>query len=374
MQRTLVCCHARADRAEAYAVAEYLQANCPLAVSFEEAVGAEDFLETAGRALGGDVALLLISPSAVSALWKREAWEPALVNEAREARTEVLSLLLAPCPFPALMKRTGFFDASADRLAAMRLLKRHLLASGPAPSAVAAFEPLRKRLADEAGEAEAPVAGARAFAAACAGDFEAVVHLNCAHRSGTGVIADIGAELGMRLRGPYEENLEALRALVSERRCLLVLEDLDEELRPLVRLGGRVSLLFAASGDVPAARTAGELLELFSAWMRRGDECLHALGELDWLLDHERDPVVRARLARAATALLNHNERFAEAFEMLDLLSVALDEAGDAMGNYRARWEQSWILEHWGLRATPPSLPASEAQQLALPFYTDAHK
>ena len=371
MRRTLVLCFAQADRADAYAIAKYLQRNSPYKVNFEEAHGALDFLETAGRALGGDVTLLLASPSSVPEAWKREAWETVLVNEARDTHTEVLVMMLAPCPLPALLKRTGFFDASAGRTPALRACKRHLLGTGPAPSAASNFETLRAQLADSAGVAETSIEEARAFSSACTGDFEAAVHVNCAHLAATGAVAAIGWELGMRLRGPYEENLKSLRALTGDRRCLLVLENLDASLRPLLKLGNRASLLFATSEQTPAPRPTSELLALFSAWMRQPEECLRALGELEARLAPEPDPMQRAHLARAASALLTNHERFAEAFEMLDRLSASLDEAGDALGSYRARWDQSWILEQWGLRPaqpTPPPSASTAAEQMALPF------
>ena len=371
MRRTLVLCFAQADRAEAYVIGKFLQLNSPYKVNFEEAHGAPDFLETAGRALGGDVTLLLASPNSVAETWKREAWETVLVNEARDTHTEVLVLQLAPCPLPALLKRTGFFDASTDRTAALRACKRHLLGAGPAPAAAANFESLRAQLADSAGVAETSIEEARAFSSACAGDFEAAVQVDCAHLPATGVIAAIGWELGMRLRGPYEENLKSLRTLTGDRRCLLVLENLDPELRPPLKFGNRASLLFATSEHTPAPRPTAELLALFSSWMRQRDECLRALGELEARLALEPDPLERAHLARAASALLTNHERFAEAFEMLDRLSASLEEAGDALGSYRARWEQSWILEQWGLRPaqpTPPPPASTAAEQMALPF------
>jgi hypothetical protein len=371
MRRTLVLCFAQADRAEAYSIGKFLQLNSPYKVNFEEAYGARDFLETTGRALGGDVALLLASPNSVAETWKREAWETVLVNEARDTHTEVLVLMLAPCPLPALLKRTGFFDASADRTAALRACKRHLLGAGPAPSAASNFETLRAQLADSVGVAETSLKQARAFSSACAGDFETAVHVNCAHLGATGAVAAIGWELGMRLRGPYEDNLESLRTLTGGRRCLLVLENLNPELRPLLKFGNRTSVLFASSEHTPAPRPTAELAALFSSWMRHPEECLRALGELEARLALEPDPLERARLERAASALLTSQERFAEAFEMLDRLSASLAEAGDALGSYRARWDQSWILEQWGLRPAqptpaPPSTPVGE--QMALPF------
>lgn len=371
MRRALVLCFAQADRAEAYTIGKYLQLNSPYRVNFEEAHGAPDFLETAGRALGGDIAILLASPSAISEPWKREAWETVLVNEARDTHTEVLVLMLAPCPLPALLKRTGFFDASTGRIAALRACKRHLLGSGPAPAAAANFATLRAQLADSAGAAETSVEEARAFSSACAGDFEAAVHVNCAHLGATGAVAAIGGELGMRLRGPYEENLKSLRTLTSDRRCLLVLENLNPELRPLLKFGNRASLLFATSVHTPAPRPTAELLALFSSWMRQPDDCLRALGELEARLALEPNPLERSHLARAASALLTDHERFAEAFEMLDRLSASLEEAGDALGSYRARWEQSWILEQWGLRPaqpTPPPPTSTATEQMTLPF------
>ncbi len=369
MKRLLICCHARADADAAREIAAFLEANCPIEASFEEAVGAEDFLEAAERALTGDIALLLMSAAAVARPWTRNEWEPVLVEGAREAGAEALTAMLAPCPFPALLRRKGFFDFAAGRLGALRTLKRHLLGSEPERHETAGFEELRRRIADRAGVADGiPNAEARAFAEACGGDFEAVIPVDGAHRSEAGLAGDLGEALGMRLRGRLEDNLASLRRLAAERRCLFVFEHLAEDLRPLAELGGRSSLLIAESAVPPAPGPIGTTIDLFSAWTRREPECLRALGEAQWHLGQNPDPAARAALARSAAALLLHRERLAEAWEMLDALAGALDEAGDALGSYRARWEQSWILEQWGERAAPPPSPESGMTQLALPF------
>ena len=56
----------------------------------------------------------------------RERWEPVLFEGTRTAGEESVTVQLGDAPFPALLRRRNFFDATGNRLAAMRLLKRWL--------------------------------------------------------------------------------------------------------------------------------------------------------------------------------------------------------------------------------------------------------
>ena len=69
-------------------------------------------------------------------------------------------------------------------------------------------------------------------------------------------------------------------------------------------------------------------------------------------------------------ALLKHQDRLAEAYEILELLARTAREKDDIAGLRRFSWEQSWILERWGQPAFPDiALPMlSEPKQLSLAF------
>ena len=128
--RTAVICHATQDAAFTHELRAFLELNCPLAVFDEEGLiqDAEDLVDAAQRAISADVALVLLSPESVPKTWRRERWEPVLLDQPREFRTQVAFLLLRECRFPELLRRKGFFDLSQHRLIGLRSLKRWLQA------------------------------------------------------------------------------------------------------------------------------------------------------------------------------------------------------------------------------------------------------
>ena len=67
---------------------------------------------------------VLLSDASWPVRWPRERWEPLLFEETRNAGVELVSVLVGDCPFPPLLRRRNFIDATANRLAAMRHLKR----------------------------------------------------------------------------------------------------------------------------------------------------------------------------------------------------------------------------------------------------------
>ena len=70
-------------------------------------------------------------------------------------------------------------------------------------------------------------------------------------------------------------------------------------------------------------------------------------------------------------ALLKHHQRLAEANEILEILIAGAQLSSDQDALYRLRWEQHWILGHWGEPYTGspiPNLPSGETTQLRFAF------
>ena len=165
--RTAVLCHAAQDAILTREIRAFLELNCPLAVFDEEGLiqANEDLVDAAERSISADVALVLISPDSVPQTWRRERWEPVLLDQPRVFHTHVAFLLLRECRFPELLRRKSFFDLSQRRLAGLRSLKRWLLAQErpfqnivELPARVPAHEltpesldELQRRLADRPG-------------------------------------------------------------------------------------------------------------------------------------------------------------------------------------------------------------------------------
>jgi hypothetical protein len=372
--RSAVLCHALQDAQFAKELGDFLELNCPLTVSHQEAA---DVVEAVERGLS-DVTLVLLSPDC--SLGKRERWEPVLLNQPKELGTDIAFLLLRECKFPDLLRRQHFFDLSQDLLLGRRALKRWLLKHShqitvnlPDRSAAQvltseALEDLRSRLADSPGPEEdlAPEA-ALAFAHACKDEFEGVFWIDCAHRSRAGILGDAAQALGLRLSGTLEQNRTALRDFCAGRRCLFVLENIAAEDQQFATFAGKSSVIFTDRGLPRSRRSFEETAALFSAWTRNTDACLPALGDARSFLRTSKDSM---QLGPSMVALLKHQDRLAEAYEILDMLVQAARATDDLASLRRFAWEQSWILERWD---EPVSLDVPlplfrEPKQLTLAF------
>src|ERR1700694_2688650 len=87
-----VLCHAPQDVQFAKELGAFLEVNCPVTLSYEQA---DDVVEAVERGLSG-VTLLLLSPDSIRKPWKRERWEPVLLNQPKELGTDIAFLLLQP--------------------------------------------------------------------------------------------------------------------------------------------------------------------------------------------------------------------------------------------------------------------------------------
>ncbi|MGH9652908.1 MAG: hypothetical protein ACRD6B_05515, partial [Bryobacteraceae bacterium] len=214
---------------------------------------------------------------------------------------------------------------------------------------------------------------ALAFAHEAAHDFEGAFWLNCAHRSRAGIVGDAAHALGMKLRGPLQEDVCKLGEFCSRRRILLVFEyaapgDIEWALP-----GGKASFLFVAGDALPPPRSLVETLALFTRWHQDPRPCLHALGDAQAhvrrLSDYSEDDWRSAlSLARAAVSLLKHTGRLAEACELLEMAIPALRARNCPFQAAEWEAEKHWILEEWGSVAPAPGRPepASRAEQLTL--------
>jgi len=366
-QQSAIICHAREDAALAGEIAAYLEANCALTVSREEVSSQErpDLIDAVEIGLSADIALVALSPASVPSFWKRERWEPVFLRQPGALGTRLACLLLRECRFPELFRRGNFFDLSGDPLAGMRALKRWVYGANQ-PVTGGSFEALRRRIADRpAIETGLGAEEALAFAEECGEDFEGVFRIDCAGRTGAGILGDIGHALGLRLPDSVERNRETLAAFCANRRCLFLFDHLAEEDREFLDLGGKASIVFTRCEVMPARRSLDELVRLFASWPRNPDDCLRALGDAhSWLRDG-----ASMQLGYAALALLKNFDRLAEACGILDVMVDIARASGDLLTAHRIVWEQSTIRQQWGETvAMPEPVVLPEATQLVLEF------
>jgi hypothetical protein len=301
--------HARPDHDVASRLAGFLEFGCDITCCVDDGQIGEnqDLIAKAEESLCADVLLLLLSPSSSPTRWVRERWEPVLFEQARQAKVEVVTMLLRECPFPPLLRRRNFIDATTNWLTARRLLKRwfrlRVREPGAAPNSQFSgdLEDVYVRLADRASTLRVSGAVASRFATEAEDEFEAVLWVPCQGRSLAQAAGELGRQLGLALDGPKKENCGRIREFLATRRCLVVL-------------------------DAPGTEILRELV---------------ASGRTSTAITHDPVRFLETPETPAYAARLVAERRFAEAYELLyRLLDAVVDP------DFCAR-ELTWICEHW---------------------------
>ena len=301
--------HAQHDHAFAKHLAEFLEFGCDLACYVEDGlIGAgEDIILKAEESLSADVVVLLLSAASSPAPWLRQRWEPVFEAAKRDG-SEVVTMLLEECPFPPLLRRRNFLDATGNRLTARRLLKRWFWRrrreTGDLPSSVVSdgLENLYSTLADRGGTLAAGGTETSQFVKEAADEFEAVLWVPCHGRTLAESAGELASQLGLTLDGDVKENCGRILDLLALRRCLVVL-------------------------DAPASAIVGALTAV-------GRTSTAITLEAVKVLETPRNPAYARSLVAA--------KRYAEAYELLyELLDAVIDP------EWCAR-ELTWICEHWG--------------------------
>ena len=124
--QTIFLAHAAPDHEFALRLAGFLEFSCDITCYADAGLmsSGQDLIDKAEEGLGSDILALILSGASCPGRWLRDRWEPVLFEETRNSHVDLVSMLLADCPFPALLRRKIFFDATLNPLAAMRLLKR----------------------------------------------------------------------------------------------------------------------------------------------------------------------------------------------------------------------------------------------------------
>jgi TIR domain len=316
--RNLFLVHAAADHQFASRLAQFLEFGCDVHCPADEGLipPGQDLIGKAEEGLAADVLVLLLSGASWTTRWPRERWEPVLFEATRDTNVEVFSILLSDCPFPPLLRRRNFIDATSNPLAAMRLVKRWVWrwGQGAAHSLNSTFSPdledLYTALADQSGTLKTGGEEASRFAKEASQEFEAVLWIPCHCRSLAQVTGELGSQLGLTLEGTADQNCHRIQDLLASRRCLLIL-------------------------DSPAPELAAELIPP---------------GRTSTLVTREPVSVVETPGTLAHARKLIASRRYAEAYELLySLLDAEVAPADCAR-------ELSWICEHWNRAEESKSL------------------
>jgi hypothetical protein len=368
--QTLVTCSSENDLSIAREITSYIEANCPWIRTEAYATTADAILEAVERGLSSDVVLLLLSPDSIPSPWLRQHREPILVHEARNSGTPVAFVLVRDCGFPETFRKQRFFEARADaRRDGIRQLRQWLFSQKPLRGESTEILPpgsgrhtdrceltarLETLVLDTPGTlADVPRELALAFASEHSRALDGVFGIECLGRSYAGVLGDTARALGLRLSGTTDQNASALREFCAARRCLFVFDGLTIEHRHLLTFGGSSSIIFSDPGDVGSnILSLAQAVDLFAGWRSDPARCLEQLRSAEYHLRSGNDPRVR-QLGAYMFGLLRHEERFAEGYELLEMLCERAWDEGNRLDLERWQREKGWIEEAWGLRRSP---------------------
>lgn len=262
-------CYSTQDRELVHELAAFLERGAGVEVLVEEGemLPGGDLIAKVEEGLSADVVLVLLSPESVPARWILERWKSVFWEHAAEMGTALATCQCGDAKFPDLLRRKNYFDLRQNRIGAFRGIKRWLMGLWPVsrkapfnPARQASFEgrdgeleTLSTLLADTPGTAvvEAPAgAGKTALAIEFARrhheEFDAVFWLTCESRSTASLAGDLAAQLGVRLDRDLESNLNELRRLCAQHRCLLILDDAVASTAAVLAPRGRTSVLMTS--------------------------------------------------------------------------------------------------------------------------------
>ncbi len=339
--------YAAADRELAAGIAAFLERGADVRVFLEEGEmqPGEDLAAKAREGRIADVVLVLFSRSGMPSRWPRAQWEGPLVTEPAAEGVRIGFVRCDDCVPPRVL--APLFECEGLNLRGLRKLKRwvrdraatymppdlrHPDIDNPDLGNAADLEILGIAIADRPGtETVASAELAFEFVHAYREDFDEVFRLESAGRTLAALAGDLSAQLGMRLEGDLQSNLERLRGLCSERRFLLLLDGISGPPPHPLMFGGRCSVLIATE--------AGP--EIGSDPLRLAQQALARV-----------DPAAGwaeiCSLARQGRRLAHEQGRIAECFEMMQQWHAAAESEDDRAVLSESAREMVWILEGWG--------------------------
>jgi len=213
-----------------------------------------------------DFIILILSPASVNTNWVTEEWTDAFWLQTNQQQTKIIPVLYRDCMLPPLLRNKAYIDLRTNHLDGFRQIKTFLLTNQPVvparhinqlPSRPPLFigrEPelaqLRQRLsvpgalvhiAEMAGKGKTSVA--KEFAHRYQTDFESVYWLQCDSNSLTAIASDLERLLDLKLGADLETLVRDLKHRLSQKRCLLILDNVDGEAPGQLIPNGAASVL-----------------------------------------------------------------------------------------------------------------------------------
>ena len=258
--------HSSKDKPFVRDLADALEAGGELKVWLDEReidYGANIVLKIA-EGLDADVVLLILSPDSVDSNWVKEEWTDAYWEHVNSQTTKLAGVLYRDCTIPRMLRNKKYFDLRTNQPEGFRQIKTWLLGLRPPvaplihlPQRSPLFigrqpeiEDLQRRLKDPGSMAYiSGLAGrgkttlALEFAHRYQRNYEAVHWIPCQARTITQIAGELAWQLGLKLEGELDSTLHELNGHCARKRCLLILDNVEDDAPARLIPGGLTSVL-----------------------------------------------------------------------------------------------------------------------------------
>jgi hypothetical protein len=269
---TVFLSHASQDKPLVRELAAYLETDREIRAWLDEREIApgDHVVHKIAEGLEAHFVLLILTAHSVESNWVKEEWADALYDETNQGRVKLAVAHCGDCHIPHLLRARKYFDLRTNQPQGFRDVRTWLLNERPAPPqpfhAPAApplfvgraeeLQQLREKLRQPGAlvhlqgmPGKGKTTLALAFAHRYRQDFEAVYWLPCQSGNLAQIASELAVQLGVKLEGDTESNARDLRDLCARKRCLLVLDNVDEVgPEPLIP-GGNASVLVTTRRD-----------------------------------------------------------------------------------------------------------------------------
>ena len=259
--------HSSKDKAFVRELADFLGRDEAIQVWLDEREIApgDNIVGEIGCGLDADFVLLILSPDSVNSNWVKEEWTDAFWEQTNNRKTKLLGALYRDCTIPRLLRNKKYFDLRTNHLEGFREIRTFLLEQRPVrpervnylPARPPIFVGREPELADLRRRFEQP--GAVAYVTGLAGkgkstlalefahrgqrDFAAVYWLPCQSSNLASIAGDLARQTDLNFEGDLQQVVRDLKLHCAGKRCLLVLDNVDDEALGELIPGGIASVL-----------------------------------------------------------------------------------------------------------------------------------
>jgi tetratricopeptide (TPR) repeat protein len=277
---TVFFSHSSKDKIFVRELADFLEEGGEIKVWIDEREVnyGENVILKIDEALDADAVLLILSPDSVDSKWVKEEWSAAYWEQVNYQHTKLAGALYRDCKLPHFIANKKYFDLRTNHPEGFRQIKSWLLGLRPYTLPVVHLPPrpplfvgrelelkeLRRRLREPGSVVHIPGLPGRGkttlalqFAHLNQHDFEAVHWLPCQSLDIPYLVGELARQLGMKLEGDPETSMRDLLERFASKRCLLILDNVEDEAPGRLIPGGSSSVL------ITTRRTDLSFLDLY---------------------------------------------------------------------------------------------------------------